>query len=206
MLTVWGRANSINVQKVLWACEELEKPYRRIDAGGSFGETKTAAYLALNPNSLVPTIEDDGFYLWESNVIVRYLCQKYSSGRLCPAAIEARFDVERWMDWQATAGWGTLRPVFISLIRTPEPERDMKAVAAGAQQFTRLMTILDAHLGERRFVGGDAFTMGDIPLGVLVYRWYALPLEHPPLPHLQRWYEGLTQRPAFRKIVMHPLS
>jgi len=116
MLKIWGRANSINVQKVLWCCGELGLQYDRIDAGNEFGVNKTPQYRALNPNGLVPTIEDGDFQLWESNVIVRYLAQKSGHGRLYPANIKTRFDAERWMDWQATVFWPALRPLFIELI------------------------------------------------------------------------------------------
>ena len=206
MLTIWGRANSINVQKVLFCCEELGLPYRRIDAGGEFGATDSARYIAMNPNRLVPTIEDGAFQLWESNVIVRYLAQKHGLGTLCPEPIERRFDAERWMDWQATSLWPVLRPVFIGLIRTAPEQRDAAAIAGAAEQCARFMTMLDAQLAATPFVGGDTFTMGDIPVGVSAYRWYTLEVPHPKLPNLERWYEGLTARPAFRKVVMLKLS
>jgi glutathione S-transferase len=117
MLRIWGRTNSINVQKVLWCCHELSLDYERIDAGNDFGVTDTVEYIALNPNRLVPAIDDGDIQLWESNVIVRYLAQKHDHGRLCPADIATRFDAERWMDWQATVFWPALRPLFIALIR-----------------------------------------------------------------------------------------
>jgi glutathione S-transferase len=129
MLKIWGRANSINVQKVLWCCGELGLRYDRIDAGNEFGVTKTPQYRTLNPNSLVPTIEDGDFQLWESNVIVRYLAQKSGDGRLLPTDIRTRFDAERWMDWQATVFWPALRPLFIELIRTPPAKRDATIIS-----------------------------------------------------------------------------
>jgi glutathione S-transferase len=112
MLKIWGRANSINVQKVLWCCGELGLDFERIDAGNEFGVTKTPEYCSLNPNGLVPTVEDGDFQLWESNVIVRYLAHKVGHNRLFPAETMTRFDAERWMDWQATV-WPALRPLFI---------------------------------------------------------------------------------------------
>lgn len=206
MLTVWGRTNSINVQKVLWCCEELAIPYRRIDAGANFGMNKTASYLALNPNGLVPLIEDDGFYLWESNVIVRYLSTKHGGGLLCPTDIRARFDGERWMDWQATVLWPVLRTVFLTLVRTPEPERNLTALKDAQDQCAQAMTILNAQLAGRTFVGGDRFSMADIPAGVSAHRWYALIMSRPELPHLRRWYDLLATRAPFQKAVMLPLS
>ena len=206
MLTVWGRANSINVQKVLWCCEELGLNYRRIDAGGEFGGTGSAEYLAINPNRLVPTIEDNGFYLWESNVIVRYLAQKHGLGGLCPLQSERRFDAERWMDWQATTLWPVLRPVFIGLIRTPEAKRNIAAIAEAEQRCVDAFRLIDATLANRPYLGGDALSMADIPVGASVYRWHALDIVRPTLVHLSRWYEALRAREAFRKMVMIPLS
>jgi glutathione S-transferase len=206
MLTVWGRPNSINVQKVLWCCAELGLPRRHLAIGGEYGGTDDPEYIAMNPNRLVPTIEDDGFLLWESNVIVRYLSQKYGADRLCPSALDRRFDAERWMDWQATTLWPALRPVFIGLIRTPPAERNPVTQNAAQIHCANTMRILDARLSDRAYLGGDTFSMADIPAGASAYRWYALDIVHPRLPHLERWYADLTQRPEFRAEVMLPLS
>jgi glutathione S-transferase len=205
MLKIWGRANSINVQKVLWCCGELGLQYDRIDAGNEFGVTKTPEYRALNPNALVPTIEDGDFQLWESNVIVRYLAQKSQDNRLCPADITTRFDAERWMDWQATVFWPALRPLFIELIRTPPANRDTSAIARGESLSLAAARILDARLSDRTFLAGESFSMGDIPAATTVHRWYTLNIHHPELPNLQRWYQLMTQRQPFRDAVMTPL-
>ena len=205
-LTIWGRANSINVQKVLWCCAELDLPYRRINAGGAFGVSTTPDYLARNPNGLVPTIEDDEVVLWESNVIVRYLSTRHGLGALCPVGMAARFDVERWMDWQATTLWPALRPIFIGLIRTPPEERNAAALASAQSSTERALAILDAHLADRAFVGGDEFSMGDIPVGASTYRWFAMELTRPDFPHLRHWYQRLTERPGFQNCIMLPLT
>ena len=206
MLTIWGRPNSINVQKVFWCAEELGLTSKRIEAGGEFGALNDPEYIAMNPNELVPTINDGGFVLWESNVIVRYLSQKYGSHTLCPPGSISRFDGERWMDWQATTLWPALRPLFIGLIRTAPEKRDPKVMAAFEARCAEQMAVLNARLSDRPFVGGDGFTMADIPVGVSAYRWYALAVAHPKLPNLERWYRSLTERPAFQKEVMLPLS
>jgi glutathione S-transferase len=206
VLKIWGRANSINVQKVLWCCGELGLEYERIDAGNEFAVNKTAEYRALNPNGLVPTIEDGGIKLWESNVIVRYLAHKTGDGRLCPAEIGTRFDAERWMDWQATAFWPVLRPLFIQLIRTPAAKLDSAVISEGERRALAAVRILDQHLSDRAFLAGDAFSMGDIPAAATVHRWYALDIEHPVLPNVQRWYDLMKQRQPFREVVMTPLS
>lgn len=206
MLTIWGRTNSINVQKVLWCCEELGLPYRRIDAGGEFGQTATEHYVAINPNMLVPTLDDGKIQLWESNVIVRYLCHKHAMGTLCPSEAARRFDAERWMDWQATVFWPALRPLFISLIRTADKDRDFEIVKHATESCASAVRILDARLADRSFIAGDSLSMGDIPIGTTVHRWYALDISHSKLPHLERWYRLLQKRAGFRSIVMTPLS
>jgi glutathione S-transferase len=206
MLKIWGRANSINVQKVLWCCGELGLRYERIDAGNEFGVNKSAEYRALNPNGLVPTIEDGEIKLWESNVIVRYLSHKAGDGRLCPADIGIRFEAERWMDWQATAFWPVLRPLFIQLIRTPPAKLNRTIVSEGEKLSLAAVRILDQHLSDKVFLAGDAFSMGDIPAATAVHRWYALDIDHPELPNVQRWYGLMKQRQPFRDVVMTPLS
>jgi glutathione S-transferase len=206
MLKIWGRANSINVQKVLWCCGELGLRYERIDAGNEFGLTKSPEYRALNPNAFVPTIEDGDFQLWESNVIVRYLAQKCQNSCLCPVDITTRFDSERWMDWQATVFWPALRPLFIELIRTAPAKRDAMVISRAESLSLAAAQILDARLSDRTFLAGDAFSMGDIPAATTVHRWYALDIYHPDLPNLYRWYQLMKERPSFRAVVMTPLS
>jgi glutathione S-transferase len=206
MLTIWGRTNSINVQKVLWCCAELGLAYERIDAGGSFGVSNTPEYRAMNPNGLVPTIKDDGFVLWESNVIVRYLSAKHGASTLYPGDLKERAEAERWMDWQVTTLWMALRPLFFGYVRTPPEQRDAAALVAAQRSGEEALAILDRYLKDRAFVAGERFTMGDIPAGISVYRWFALPLERPDFPNVARWYKTLTDRPGFRTHVMHPLS
>ena len=205
MLKIWGRVNSVNVKKALWAAEELGLQYERIDAGMQFGVVKTPEYMAMNPNSVVPTIEDDGFVLWESHSIVRYLCAKHSMGKLCPSGLQARADAERWMDWAFTFQ-GAMRAVFWGLIRTPPEKRDPKAIEEGRLASIRLAEILNSHLEENTYVAGSAFTMGDIPVGCEVQRYMRVPVERPKLPALEAWFERLRQRPAFTKYVDIPLT
>lgn len=206
MLTVWGRPNSINVQKVFWCCAELGLQYHRIAVGGEFGGTDDPKYVSVNPNRLVPTMEDEGFFLWESNVIVRYLSQKYGTDHLFPSSTTARFDAERWMDWQATTLWPALRPIFIGLVRTPSANRDPAAQKQAEARCREVMQILDERLLDRAYLGGDAFSMADIPAGASAYRWYALDIDRPKFTNLERWYRALTKRSGFQAEVMLPLS
>ncbi len=206
MLKIWGRKNSINVQKVMWTVAELGIRAERIDAGMSFGLVNEPWYRNLNPNARVPTIDDDGVVLWESNVIVRYLAARHATGTLMPADAVARAKCDMWMDWQQNTVMPGLGPVFLGLIRTPEDKRDMAAIGAGAKSAEAAFRILDAHLADSPVLIGDSLTVADIPLGCAAYRWYALPIERPALPNLRRWYEALTKRPGFAEHVMLPLT
>ena len=178
----------------------------RTDRCNEFGITKTAEYQALNPNALVPTIEDGDFRLWESNVIVRYLAHKSGESRLCPVDIATRFDAERWMDWRATVFWPALRPLFIQLIRTSPTKRDAAIVSRGESLSLAAARILDARLSDRTFLAGDHFSKGDIPAAATVHRWYELDIHHPEMPNLRRWYELIRQRRPFQEVVMTALS
>lgn len=206
MLRIWGRKNSVNVQKVLWCCEEIAVEYQRIDAGGDFGIVKTPQYRSLNPNALVPTIEDDGFVLWESNAIVRYLAAKHAARDLWPDDLKARAEVDQWMDWSSSTFWPAVRPLFFGLVRTPANQRDPQALEDLRLKTAAVLAIVDRHLESRAFLAGDHFTVSDIVLGCGVWRWMALPIERPSMPSVQRWFDALAQRPAYQKIVMLPLS
>jgi glutathione S-transferase len=205
MLKIWGRNNSVNVQKVLWCCEEMAVAYKRVDAGGTFGIVDTPEYRRLNPNGLVPTIDDDGFVLWESHAIVRYLAAKHAAG-LWPEDRKMRAEADQWMDWSQTTFWPAIRPLFMGLIRTAPEQRDARVIEDSRIKTAQVLVIVDAQLRSRQFLAGSDFTVGDIPLGCGIWRWMALPIDRPELPNVQRWFETLAQRPAYRKIVMPPLS
>lgn len=206
MIKLWGRLSSINVQKVLWALEELGLAYERIDAGGAFGINDTPEYRAMNPNGLVPTIDDDGFVLWESNAIVRYLAAKSGEGPLWPADPARRASADRWMDWQNTEFSPSMRDVFVHLVRTPAERRDPDAIARSLQAGERFAGIADRHLAERAYVAGDEFSVGDIAVGAAVHRWLNLPIEKQARPHLEHWYSGIRVRPAAAKALQLPLT
>jgi len=204
MLIIWGRDTSSNVEKLLWGCTEMGVPFERRDMAGKFGFTDE--YLAMNPNRVVPTIDDDGFILWESNACLRYLAAKHGAGTLWPEDLQVRANADRWMDWCTTTVWAALRPVFHGLIRTPPEQRDMDAIAGAAKSTGEGLAILDNWLAGRDFVCGDTFTMGDIPLGFAVYRWYMLDIDRPDRPNVRAWYERLTERPGYQEYIMIPLQ
>ncbi|BEP93697.1 glutathione S-transferase [Acidovorax sp. A79] len=208
MLRLWGRLSSINVRKVVWAAQELGITLQRTDAGGQFGIVRKARYLGLNPNGLVPLIEDDdtGAVLWESNPIVRYLCARHSMGELYPDALRERFVAEQWMDWQQTTLNPAGRDAFIQWIRTPPAQRNEALIAASVAATEPLLAMLDAHLARQPFMAGDRFTMADIPVGCEIHRWWGLPQDRIARPHLERWYNTVSTRPGARGVLDQPLS
>ena len=193
-LQIWGRMSSINVKKVVWTAQELGLSFDRHEAGGVHGVVKTPAYMALNPNSQIPTLQDGDYVLWESNVITRYLSAKHSMGNLCPTDLRERFDAERWMEWQQTSVNPASRNGFWHLIRLPADQRDPAMVVQSNAAVEPLMAILDAHLATRSFMLGNRFTMADIPLGCEVHRWLGLPQGREPRPHIERWFASLLTR------------
>ncbi|WP_431275022.1 glutathione S-transferase family protein [Variovorax ureilyticus] len=213
MLNIWGRISSINVRKVVWCAQELGLDFQRTEAGGKFGVVQTPEYLGMNPNAMVPVIDDgegeDRVVLWESNVIVRYLCAKHSMGRLYPERLAERFDAERWMDWQQT----TLNPVsggaFKQWVRTPAAQREPEVIARSVNATEPLFALLDAHLATRTFLLGDRFTMADIPVGCEAHRWFGLPqteYTRPSWPNVERWFADLRTRTGARGVLDLPLE
>ena len=206
MLKIWGRTNSVNVQKVLCCCGELEIPYERVDAGGQFGRTGEPDYLAMNPTGLVPTIVDDGFALWESNTIVRYLCAKHGASTLWPEDPVTRALAEKWMDYQLGTLWVAFRAAFLGLVRTPSEQRDMDQIDASLEGTARTLSLLDRHLADKEYVVGSSFTMGDIALGTTAYRWLNMEIERPEMPNLVAWHDRLSRRPAYQRSIMVPFT
>ncbi|NGO53464.1 glutathione S-transferase family protein [Allomesorhizobium camelthorni] len=207
MLMVLGRANSINVQKVLWTCEEIGKRYERTDMGGEFGGLSERSYLSLNPNGLVPCVIDGDTVLWESNSIVRYLCASYSPGLLWPNDPAQRAAADKWMDWQFSTLWPEIRTIFIQLVRTPPELRKYSLIQEAVKRASDALAILNNHLGQEPHLGGeDHLTMGDLVVGPVVYRWFNMDFERREFPNVRLWYDRLTARPAFRRAVMLPLG
>lgn len=203
MLTIWGRLNSHNVKKVVWLAEEMGLPYDRRDVGGAFGMDE--AYRALNPNALIPTIEDDGFVLWESNSILRYVAASHGGEAFYPVAPHARASVERWMDWNFT--WAdAIRPIFFQMVRTAPEKRDAALIERSVARAAGLSAILDDVLGRQEWLSGDGFGIGDIPVAAYANTWFQLPVERPSRPNMERWYASLQERAPFRDVVMIPLS
>ena len=206
MIKIWGRTDSSNVQKVLWCCGELGLEFDRIDWGGKFGGNKDIAYTDMNPNGLVPTIQDGSFVLWESNSITRYLDDKYGQGRLLPSTPEHRADASRWMDWQLSTFNPIIVPLFFATVRTPPDKRDPKVIEAALDKSSRVWQIVEKHLDGKKYLAGDEFSIGDIPLGVWAHRWFNLPIERPEQKNISDWYKRLTQRKPYQTHIMIPIT
>jgi glutathione S-transferase len=204
-LKVWGQPKSINVQKVLWALEELELPFERVDAGGAFGRVRDADYLSLNPNGLVPTLEDGGAALWESNAIVRYLYAKYGKHPQQPRDLAVRARADGWTDWYATTFWLNVRPILVQLVRTPERDRDERLLASSLVASRAAIEVLDRELAKTPYVAGDDFTFGDLPLAAAAQRWFNLPIERAPAKNVEAWYARVKERAGFKRWVDLPL-
>lgn len=207
-LTIWGRANSVNVQKVLWCLAELDLPFERIDAGMQHGKTREADYLAMNPNARIPTLVEGAFVLWESNSIMRYLCLAHGRGTpIYPEAPRRRAGVDRWLDWTLSTVQPVDRPVFWAIVRTPPAERDMVQVQKDADAAAEVWAIVDRLLAGQPYLEGDDFTLADLALGAFARRWLGVEgISRPSQPQLDRWLADLAKRPGYRTHVAPPMS
>jgi glutathione S-transferase len=206
MLKIWGRSTSVNVQKVLWCCAELGVDFERVDLGGPFGGNQDPAYLAMNPNGLVPTVRDGELVLWESNTICRYLATTRGGARLYPSEPGPRALVERWMDWQLSAVGPPMGTLLFGLIRTKPEQRDPAAIEAARRKALSAWMIVEDELGDRPFLAGSELTLAEIVLGTLVYRWHAFPIERPALKNLRAWHDRMRERAAFKQHIEIPIT
>ncbi|MGH6739739.1 MAG: glutathione S-transferase family protein [Bradyrhizobium sp.] len=207
-ITIWGRSNSVNVQKVLWCLCEFDLAYERIDAGMAFGRNHEPDYLAMNPNARVPTLVDGDFVLWESNSIMRYLALAYrEESPIYPQSPKRRAAVDRWLDWTLSTVQPVDRPVFWALVRTPAGQRDMAAIQKDVDAEAAVWRIAEAQLSTRRFIEGDDFTLADIAIGAYARRWLGVEgVNKPKLPHLERWFAQFAGRPGFQQFIAPPMS
>ena len=206
MLEIWGRKNSSNVIPVMWTVGELGLEHIRHNIGGTFGGLDSEEYGQMNPNRLVPTINDSGLVLWESNAIIRYLAFQYGKGTLWPQDTAQLAIADQWMEWMKTTAFPQLFPVFFQMVRTASQDRDTELIERKARSLSKALQILDHWLSDRSYITGETLTMGDIPVGAMAYRYYNLDIEHPDLPHMQSWYQRLCERPAYQRHVMIPFG
>lgn len=202
MLEIWGRPYSSNVIPVIWTAAECEVDYKLKLAGGSFGKINTTQFAAMNPNRMIPTIRDGEFSLWESHVIVRYLCAKYAAGTLYPEDVQLRAVADQWMEWSGTRAFMPVIQMFFATVRTEPSKRDPALLKKHADEAANVLAILNAHLKDNDYVAGSQFSMGDIPLGAVAYRYFNVDAKRPVFPNIEAWYERLCERPAYQKHVM----
>jgi glutathione S-transferase len=199
MIKIWGRTTSSNVQKVMWAVGEIGLPHERIDIGGPFGKNREPAYLAMNPNGLVPTLEEeDGYLLWESNSVVRYLAAKHKSSVLEPADLRIRANASKWMDWQLSVASPAIFGVFWGMIRTAPEKRNHAEIEESKKKTTAAIAMMDDQLAKTVYLAGDGFSYGDIPVGIIAYRYRQLVPDRPPFRNFERWYAAISSRQAFK--------
>lgn len=206
MITLWGRLNSVNVQKVAWCLDEIGAPYERKEAGREFGVVGTPDYRAMNPNGLVPTLQDGGVVVWESNAILRYLCARFPHAGFWPADVAARAQADQWMDWQQTTLNKAIGPAFMNLVRTAPDKRDMAAVAASVAATEKAVALLDAALGASPWLGGGDFGMAEFAVAPHVHRWFNMDFARAERPNLRRWYDATMARPAAAAVLALPLT
>lgn len=206
MITLYGRRNSINVQKALWTLGELGLAFDHVDAGGDAGGLDAPAFRTMNPHGKVPVLTDGEAAIWESNAIVRYLCAAYAAGRLCPADAAERAKAEAWMDWTLATLQPAISGLFWAFYRTPAAQRVNARVAQLTTDCAEAIGALDLRLRDGPFVAGDAFSMADIPAGVLVYRYFELDVARPDTPGVAAWRASLAQRAPYREHVMRPFG
>jgi len=206
MIKVLGRANSVNVQKVMWCAAEIDLDIERVDIGGAFGGNDSEEFRLLNPNGIVPVLVDGDFVLWESNAIVRYLCAKYGKADWSLNSVDMQGQADQWMDWYLTKLHPPMTTLFWQLIRTDSDVRDHAKIADAIAACTQCWTLLDRHLNGSSYVLGDHLSMADIPVGCAAYRWHSMSFERPDLPNLRRWWDSLVTRQVYMKHVMLPLT
>ncbi len=206
MVRILGRANSINVQKVMWLTGEIGLDVERVDIGMNFGGNDTPEYLAKNPNGLVPTMEDGDVIVWESHSIVRYLAEKYGAPVWWPDDPATRAQASQWMDWYISRLHAAMTTIFWNVVRHPPEKRDPAAVTAATAEAARMWTILDNALDSREFIGGATPSVGDIPVGCAAHRWHAMDFDKPAFANVSAWYQRLSDRPAYQSHVMMSLS
>lgn len=198
MIRILGKASSINVRKVLWACTELGIAFEREDWGSGYQPTDTPEFLALNPNAMIPVIQDGDFTLWESNTIIRYLANRNGDGELYPVDAQARARVDQWIDWQASDLNRSWSYAFMALVRQSAAHQSSIALDSSLAEWGRNMAILDRQLTVTgAYVAGEHFSLADIPIGLSVNRWFETPFAHPDLPAVRDYYERLSARPGF---------
>ena len=207
MLKIWGNTHSSCAQKVLVCAAELDLPFELIKAGGGYGGLDTPEYAALNPNKLIPTIDDGGTVLWESGAILCYLASTYGQASLYPDDPAARGDAYRWVFWQTGTVRAAIMPLYVQWEVWKPAYRHMEELERLRRGMEGTWRIVDDHLSDGRpYLAGASYTIGDIAMGIMAHWWYRFPIEHFDLPHMRAWHDRVVARPAFQEYVVTPLA
>jgi len=219
MLKLWGRLTSNRTQKVLWTLAETGVEFEFVLASGvmgagghvakgnqPFGVVDTPAYRALNPNGRIPTIDDAGFVLWESNAICRYLVMQYAPGAMYGNDVRTFASATRWQDFENNELLPPQHDLVMELVRLPPEQRSAEKLERARTAFHEQLQIVEAQLARTRYMVGDHFTFGDIPIGIRVHRWVLLEPRRPSFPNIERWYAGIVERPAFQRYSADPAN
>lgn len=198
LLQVLGRNNSINVRKVLWTCAALNLPFENEPWGVPPMLLADPQFLNLNPNALVPVLKDRDFVLWESNSIIRYLANKYNGAHLYPAEAQARAEVDRWIDWQATELNQAWMYTFMALVRNSPAHADGEALRKSQDSWTKQMRIIEQQITRTgAYIAGGQFSLADIPVALSVNRWFSTPFKRVDLPAVAAYFERLQPVAGF---------
>lgn len=206
MLKVWGRRSSSNVQALMWCIGELNLGYERIDAGFVYGLVDTREYLSMNPNGRVPTLKDgENPPLWETGAILRYLANAYAPEDFWPVDPIVRADVDRWAEWsKLNIALNFTVPVFWRAVRTPPSKRDPAAIGKALDVLNKNLDIAESQLSKFEYLVGNRLTLADIQFGHCLFRYFDIDIERAEHSKLERYYQALSARPAFREHVMLP--
>ncbi|MDX7991864.1 glutathione S-transferase family protein [Xenorhabdus littoralis] len=204
MITVWGRKTSSNVQALMWCIDELGLPFTRYDIGHKYGGNDTAEFLSMNPNGTVPVIKDgDGTPIWETGAILRYLANRYAKSPFWPEDLEARTNIDKWAEWsKINIALNFTAPIFWRIVRTAPQFQNQDDIAKAIHKLSNMLDIAEIQLKQHDFIAGDCFTLADIQFGHILYRYFDMKINRTKHPEIIKYYDRLTERPAFKEHVM----
>lgn len=205
MITVYGRATSSNVQAVMWGIGELGLQYERLDYGHEFGGLDSPEFRALSPHARVPVIKDGDTVIWESCAILRYLGAEYGDAPFWPKDPRVRAEVDMWAEWGKTSVCTLFTvPIFWPRVRTSAANRDVGAMLSAIADIEFQLDIFEEQLQNHNYALSNDFSLADIVIGHILFRWFDIDIERRPRPLVEAYYERLRERPAFREHVMIP--
>jgi glutathione S-transferase len=188
--------------KVLWAAHHLDIPFELSVVDFTKNAQNAPSYVALNPNGRAPTLEHDGYVLWESNAIVEYLASLKPESGLLPADPRGRLAVTKWLYWES-ALWDPACAIF-AFERVVKPlfgrgEASQSEIDRATPLFERVGKVLEGELSKHRFVQGATLTAADISIGaaMCLANQARFPIEN--FRSIQRWQADITSLPSWNR-------